>query len=608
MAAVHTFHIPVMGTGFTLDTPLKVAHFGIDSSISIVDDDLIEKLRKIYCEKLDLPYLAISEKMHDYRAKRITSYLNMINQQVQKKFQDLKNSTLSTNEELKKYFRLLPENSSLKADFIKLLSRENSLERIKNWLLDNLSLGSVDVNIMTKLDKVNFKKGEKLPVEYNDAHAALRGFAVSELESSVIFSAGMNPRLYSYLEKFEDFFPDEYGKIRKKIILKVSDYRSALIQGKFLAKKGLWVSEYRVESGLNCGGHAFATDGFLLGPILEQFKDNREQMFEELYQIMIDALADKGKSISRDCLAFKVTAQGGVGTKEEHEFLLDHYKLDSVGWGSPFLLVPEVTAVDQTTLHQLCEAEESDLYLSDISPLGVPFNNLRGNTKDAHKMALAEKGRPGSICLKKYLALNKSSKGDNICTASRTYQRDRIRELQAEAISEEERANKFSEIVGKSCLCTGLGASILEINNSDKKKKEGVSICPGPNLAYFSKIMSLIDITDHIYGRQNVLSELERPHVFIKELLLYMDYLKKKLDEAVQLGIERQEKYLRGFMENLTCGIEYYQQLFQKLPERFHNSTRGLMQELDKNLGALLRLREEFSRTINSRGLPENKS
>ena len=76
------------------------------------------------------------------------------------------------------------------------------------------------------------------------------------------------------------FFLDENGYLKKKIILKVSDYRSALIQGNFLAKKGLWVSEYRIESGLNCGGHAFATDGFLLGPILEEFKDKKEDLVE----------------------------------------------------------------------------------------------------------------------------------------------------------------------------------------------------------------------------------------------------------------------------------------------------------------------------------------
>lgn len=128
---------------------------------------------------------------------------------------------------------------------------------------------------MTKLDKDNFYEGDQLPVEYNDAHAALRGFAMSNLESSMVLSAGMNPRLYGYLEQFNDFYPDEKGYIKKKIVLKVSDYRSALIQGKFLAKKGIWISEFRIESGLNCGGHAFATDGFLMGPILEELKDKR---------------------------------------------------------------------------------------------------------------------------------------------------------------------------------------------------------------------------------------------------------------------------------------------------------------------------------------------
>ena len=68
-------------------------------------------------------------------------------------------------------------------------------------------------------------------------------------------AAGFNRRLYAYIEQFKDFYADAKGEIKKKIILKVSDFRSTIIQGKFLAKKGLWVSEYRIESGLNCGGH-----------------------------------------------------------------------------------------------------------------------------------------------------------------------------------------------------------------------------------------------------------------------------------------------------------------------------------------------------------------
>ena len=42
MEKAHSFHIPVMGIGFTVDTPVKVAQYGIDSVVSIVDDILLE--------------------------------------------------------------------------------------------------------------------------------------------------------------------------------------------------------------------------------------------------------------------------------------------------------------------------------------------------------------------------------------------------------------------------------------------------------------------------------------------------------------------------------------------------------------------------------------
>ena len=90
MSKKHSFHIPVMGIGFTIDTPLKVSQYGMDSVISVVDDILLEKLRKMYCEKFEMPYNAISEKIEDFRAKRITSYLNLINQLADKKMKQLK--------------------------------------------------------------------------------------------------------------------------------------------------------------------------------------------------------------------------------------------------------------------------------------------------------------------------------------------------------------------------------------------------------------------------------------------------------------------------------------------------------------------------------------
>ena len=67
--------------------------------------------------------------------------------------------------------------------------------------------------------------------------------------------------------------------------------------------------------------------------------------------------------VSKNPLSLDITAQGGVGTEEEHDFLIAHYNLDSVGWGSPFLLVPEATTVDDKTLEKLVAAKEDDLYL-----------------------------------------------------------------------------------------------------------------------------------------------------------------------------------------------------------------------------------------------------
>ena len=93
--AHHSFHIPVMGTAFSIDTPFKVAHYGINSVLSIGDDMLLERIRKMYCDKFNLPYAEIDDKAEDSRAKRITSYLNLIKDLVEKRFQEMKNAGLN---------------------------------------------------------------------------------------------------------------------------------------------------------------------------------------------------------------------------------------------------------------------------------------------------------------------------------------------------------------------------------------------------------------------------------------------------------------------------------------------------------------------------------
>jgi hypothetical protein len=56
-----------------------------------------------------------------------------------------------------------------------------------------------------------------------------------------------------------------------------------------------------------------------------------------------------------------------------------------------------------------------------------------------------------------------------------------------------------------------------------------VNVCSGPNLAYFSKIASLEEMVGHIYGRIQLLTDSQRPNMFLNELRLYIDYLKNEL-------------------------------------------------------------------------------
>jgi hypothetical protein len=597
MKKTHSFHIPVMGIGFTIDSPLKVAQYGIDSVISLVDDILLEKLRKMYSEKFEIPYYEITDKINDFRAKRITSYLNLINDQAIKKFEALKNVTENKTDEIKEYINMLPDYSTIRKEFEKITSKGLDFSEIKAWASKNLTMGSIDVNIMTKVDKNNYINKKQLPIEYNDAHAALRGYANSDLSSSLILSAGMNPRLYSYIGQFDDFFPNEEGTIKKKIILKVSDYRSALIQGKFLAKKGLWVSEYRIESGLNCGGHAFATDGQLIGPVLEEFKEKRNELTQSIQELLNQSLMSQNRVIPIESLSLKVTAQGGVGTEEEQRFLKDFYNIDSVGWGSPFLLVPEATTVDYKTLNQLASAKEEDLYLSDVSPLGIPFNNLKGNTKDSEKFDLIARDRPGSSCPKRFVALNKEFKETGICTASREYQYLKIKELEAKELSADEHQLKYEKIIEKTCACVGLGTSALLAYNLDSRiEGEGVSVCPGPNMAYFSKIMSLKNITDHIYGRDKMITRTDRPNMFVKELHIYIDFLQKKLEDAkISMDIN-QNRYLVKFANNLEDGVTYYKNLFGELKDSFRESKSIILSELERGESKLQLIGLEIER------------
>ncbi|HLF20118.1 MAG TPA: hypothetical protein VI704_04975, partial [Bacteroidota bacterium] len=431
---VHTFHIPVLGLAFSIDTPIRVARYGISSVISIVDDILIEQMRKHYCSLHGEPFTSISSKDDDYRAQRITEYLNLVQRIVRTQIEKLKALAFEKGSEIVKYFEMLPDRSPLKTLYHVMMQTSDGgfKATLQQELRTRIVAGSIDVNIMTKLNKSNLGPGGvELPGEYSDSLAALRGFAKSELNSSVVLSAGLNPRLYSYLGECKEFLPDKHGKLRKKVILKVSDHRSALIQGKFLAKRGIWISEYRIESGLNCGGHAFATDGLLLGPILEEFKLKKQDLISELHELYICALRERDVPAAGTPFPVRLTVQGGIGTASEDRFLREYYQVDGTGWGSPFLLVPEATNLDDDTRQRLANAQQHDFYLSDASPLGIPFHNLRGSASEHLARHRAESGKPGSPCTKKYLVSNTEFTEQPICTASRQYQTLKIKQLKS---------------------------------------------------------------------------------------------------------------------------------------------------------------------------------
>jgi hypothetical protein len=278
----------------------------------------------------------------------------------------------------------------------------------------------------------------------------------------------------------------------------------------------------------------------------------------------------------------KVTVQGGIGTSYENKFLMEYYLTNSTGWGSPFLLVPEATNVDAETLSQLASASPEDYYTSNASPLGVPFNNFRKSSSEKQRLQRIAKGRPGSPCHRKFLVSNTEFTEKPICTASRQYQKLKIEQVKSENLPGDILEKKINEIMDKACLCTGLSASVL-INNgiTPAHKLTTVAICPGPNLAYFSGTFSLKQMVDHIYGRINILNNVSRPNMFLNELSLYVDHLKKEIEKNLSTLNNNKIRYLKNFQANLLEGVNYYRQLSSNVGPEAVKLFKGMQQELN---------------------------
>jgi hypothetical protein len=218
----------------------------------------------------------------------------------------------------------------------------------------------------------------------------------------------------------------------------------------------------------------------------------------------------------------------------------------------------------------LSDAREKDILLSKNSPLGIRFNYLKGTSSEKEKLSRIEKGKPGSPCTEKHLVSNTEFTKEPICTASHAYQKRKIEQLKEMNLPAAEYIQQFNEVVSKECLCIGLSnAAIVKYDLPPVKNLTAVTICPGPNIAYFNKTVTLKEMTDHIYGRANILGDQDRPHMFLKELQLNVQYLNEQAQE-LKSGDVKQMKDVIDFGKQLLVGIDYYRGLSDESLQQFN--------------------------------------
>ncbi|WP_290766399.1 hypothetical protein [Fibrobacter sp. UBA4297] len=443
---VHKIHIPVMGICYTADTPIRVAHLGITSVISLVDDGLLEEYRMAYAERLGLDL----GSPQTTRIGRIRSYLDFVADEVERKFTRLCAERFDGGSDKDLYFLMLPLDSRLRVEYDGIFAK-TGLARIaaEAALTEKMEPGEIQANIMVGLN------------HDEAAFDAVRGFAASKVAGALVLSAGVNLSVFEEIAKYKDFYRTRDKAPTKKIILKVSDYRSALVQGRYLAKKGLEVYEYRIESGVNCGGHAFFESKKLLLDVVQEFVEKRKELFEttramiaKFAQSAENAIFSAGGTAARSAGSnvsvqgilpppspARITAQGGLCAPEDIEKIMS-LGIDGVGVGTPFLLVPQATSVDKETRRLLANAKSEDVCISHASPLGIPFVNLQTSTAakicerkiqeyfapESEKSGNPEL-KPGFPCRQHYLCQKIPGFDHPVCRASREYVVWRLAEI-----------------------------------------------------------------------------------------------------------------------------------------------------------------------------------
>ena len=464
---------------------------------------------------------------------------------------------------------MLPLDSPLRVEYDGVFAK-TGLARLaaEAALTEKMEPGEIQANIMVGLN------------HEEAAFDAVRGFAASKVKGSLVLSAGVNLAVFEEIAKCKDFYRTATHAPTKKVILKVSDYRSALVQGRYLAKKGVEVYEYRIESGVNCGGHAFFESKKLLLDVVREFVEKREELFETTHA-MIAKFASSSAAVNAPVQMIvpppkpaRITAQGGLCSPEDIEKIMS-LGIDGVGVGTPFLLVPQATSVDKETRRLLVAAKPEDVYISHASPLEIPFVNLRTSTaaklcqEKIREYFAPQEGKsgapelkPGFPCCQHYLCRAVPGFDHPVCMASREYVMHRLAEIDCLEKEEldcysggSEATDRIQETVAairekyndlrrktleRECICRFLGNAgreeIREKNPSlhyqpecvavargsqPARVREPVTICPNPDIGYFDREYTLFEMMRHLYGTGPCLTPKDKPSAFeVEEKIL----------------------------------------------------------------------------------------
>jgi hypothetical protein len=140
----------------------------------------------------------------------------------------------------------------------------------------------------------------------------------------------------------------------------------------------------------------------------------------------------------------------------------------------------------------------------------------------------------------------------------------------------------------------GLAATAVINYGVETRESKGVSICPGPNMAYFDQELTLQDMSHHIYNGDEGIVRADRPNMFVNELGMYLTYLSEKIEEHKNDWGKKSGRYLNAFTNNMNEGIAYYQGMFNSVGTNFSGVKDAAYQSLNDAVESMKKMGTEI--------------